>query len=452
MKYHWDKKYLYWGVTIFFSVGSCIMLYYFLFKGADISTMWNRIINILMPIIDGLALAYILSELLNFIEKKILYPIAHKLKVKDNTKSAKVIRNIGVLFTMLIFVLILYSLIMMIVPQVLNSLQNIIKNVPIYFYNINQFLTKTLKDYPSVEQLFIDYWGDIESWSSKEIIPSIQKTISHMSTSVLGGVVDFLAATWDFIIGFIIAIYLLAQKEKFCAQSKKVIYAFLKPELANTFLNNLRFSNKTFGGFLSGKIVDSIIIGIICYVGMTFLKFPYALLISVIIGITNIIPFFGPYLGAVPSAIIILMVSPMQCVYFLIFILVLQQFDGNILGPKILGDSTGLSSFWVIFAITLFGGIFGILGMFIGVPLFAIIYATFKTVVNQKLRDKGFPDDTAFYLKSKLIIHDDGQDQSGKKIRISDKKIRVIKNSNHNKENIRDEQSNDNILDYKDDE
>lgn len=427
MKYHWDKKYLYWAVSLFIAGCGCITYYYFLFKGADISIMWNRIIDILMPVIDGLAIAYILSYLLNWIEKKILKPITRKLKVKESARSKKVIRNIGVCITMIIFALVLYSLIMLIVPQVMVSIQSIIKNVPQYFNNVQEWLQKILKDYPEFEKLFVEYWEDIASWFNSQVIPTMQETISSISSRILGGVWGFLMGTWDFILGIIISVYLLTGKERFCAQAKKTIYAFLKEDRANTFLNNLRFSDKTFGGFLTGKIVDSIIIGILCYIGMNIFQFPYAILISVIIGVTNIIPFFGPYLGAIPSALLILMVSPIQCLYFLIFVLVLQQFDGNILGPKILGDSTGLSSFWVIFSITVFGGIFGVLGMFIGVPAFAVIYAAFKTVVSQRLVKKNLPSTTIFYMNGGEITHAGAPDHSGTNIRISRHEVETQK-------------------------
>ncbi len=429
MKYHWDKKFLYWGVTGTIVLSSAILFYYALFKGADISIMWNRAIKILMPILDGLGLAYLLSFLLNAIEKKILYPLAIKMKCKITDKTKKIIRNVGVFFTAVIFLLLLYSLIMLIVPQLLTSIQSIVSKIPTYFNQISIWLAATLKNYPEIEKLTIDYWADIESWLTTQALPSAQEMLKQASNSLLGGVWTFLVATWDFVIGFIISIYLLTGKEKFCAQSKKVIYAFLNEDKANTFLNNLRFTNKTFGGFLTGKILDSLIIGILCYIGMEILKLPYALLVSVIVGITNIIPFFGPYLGAVPSAIIILMVSPSKALYFLIFILVLQQFDGNILGPKILGDSTGLSSFWVIFSITLFGGLMGILGMFIGVPLFAVIYAAFKTIVNQKLEKKGLTAETAFYMSSSGNPYfNNHSDHSGTSICFSKSKVEVTQN------------------------
>nr|MCR5791067.1 AI-2E family transporter [Lachnospiraceae bacterium] len=181
----------------------------------------------------------------------------------------------------------------------------------------------------------------------------------------------------------------------------KVVYAFMSsPERANQLINNARFTNRTFGGFITGKLFDSLIIGIITFIALSIMRMPYTLLISCIIGVTNVIPFFGPFLGAIPSAFIILLISPMKCLVFIIYVIILQQFDGNILGPKILGDSTGLPSFWVIFAITLFGGIFGVVGMFIGVPIFSVIYAAFRANLESRLKRKKMPSDTEFYINS----------------------------------------------------
>ncbi|MDE5894106.1 MAG: AI-2E family transporter, partial [Acetatifactor sp.] len=196
------------------------------------------------------------------------------------------------------------------------------------------------------------------------------------------------------------SIYILGSKEKFAVQAKKLIYACYQPDSANVIINNFRFAHNTFIGFISGKILDSMIIGLLCFIGTTLMQTPYAALISVIIGVTNIIPFFGPFLGAIPSAVLILVVDPMHplnCVYFIIFILILQQVDGNLIGPKILGDSTGLSGFWVIFAITLFGGLFDVLGMIVGVPIFAIIYAAVRSHVNSALIKKNMPIKSDIY-------------------------------------------------------
>ena len=235
------------------------------------------------------------------------------------------------------------------------------------------------------------------------------------------------------IIGIILSVYLLFNKETHGAQAKKVAYSLFSEERANNLINNTRFAHRTFGGFISGKIVDSLIIGILCFIGTTVMQTPYALLISVIVGVTNIIPFFGPYLGAIPSGFIILMINPVKCLWFLIFILILQQIDGNIIGPKILGDSTGLSSFWVIFAITLFGGIFGVVGWFLGVPIFAIIYAAVKTFIDTRLERKKLPSDTLYYIGSDYHSDpDNAQANSGDQIRFVSKTFADVSSYGNN--------------------
>ena len=200
------------------------------------------------------------------------------------------------------------------------------------------------------------------------------------------------------IIGLIVSVYVLMEKEKFIGQSKKIIYAIFKPERGNIIVRTVRKSNQIFGGFITGKILDSVIIGVICYVVLLIMNMPYTVLVSVIVGVTNVIPFFGPYIGAIPSFIIIALANPLQGLYFLIFIIILQQFDGNILGPKILGNSTGLSSFWVVFAILIGGGMFGVPGMILGVPTFAVIYYIVRNIVNYFLRKRSLPDKTDEYI------------------------------------------------------
>ena len=235
-----------------------------------------------------------------------------------------------------------------------------------------------------------------------------------MIKTVSISVISTLGVLWDFIIGFIISIYVLASKETFAGQAKKIAYALFEPDSANIILNNFRFTHKTFVGFVGGKILDSIIIGILCFIGTSIMNMPYAVLVSVIIGVTNVIPFFGPFLGAIPTTILIFVVDPghpLNCLYFVLFILILQQFDGNILGPKILGNSTGITGFWVIFSITLFGGLFGVGGMIVGVPLFAVLYAIIKSYVNGALRRKKLPEDTASYI-SLSEINENGMLQS----------------------------------------
>ena len=227
-------------------------------------------------------------------------------------------------------------------------------------------------------------------------------------TILTTGVIDFVGEIFNALIGIIVSIYILYSKEMFGKQGKKITYAVLNARHANIVLHVMQKANEIFGGFLIGKIIDSAIIGLLCFFGLTLLNMPYTLLVSVIVGVTNVIPFFGPYIGAIPSAVLILLADPIKGVYFLVFILVLQQLDGNFIGPKILGSSTGLSSFWVIFAILLGGGMFGFIGMLLGVPSFAVIYYIVQMVVNGKLHKKNLPEATEFYDEFSFV------DDSGK--------------------------------------
>ena len=204
-------------------------------------------------------------------------------------------------------------------------------------------------------------------------------------------------------IGIIVSIYVMYGRETFSRQCKKIVYALFSPKRANLILHLGNKSNEIFGGFVIGKIIDSIIIGIICFVVLSIMKMPYTVLVSVIIGVTNVIPFFGPFIGAIPCSILILLNDPKMGIYFIIFILVLQQFDGNILGPKILGDSTGLSSFWVLFSILLFGGLFGFVGMILAVPVTAVIFDLIAKLQYYHLRKKGLSPDTRDYKELKII-------------------------------------------------
>lgn len=399
MKFRIDKKYIRWGITAFLVIAASISFYYLLFHGSNISSGFHSLANLAMPILDGLILAYLLTPILNAVEKKGLLPLCQKINIKtEEKKIRKKIRMLSILLTMIIVSVAVYSFFAMVIPQLIRSIQSIIFQFPVYIDNLTGWITKLLADYPEVAAAFFDvlenYSDQLNHYVNDSFLPKMNELIRSVSMSFLG----FVMQLWNLIIGFIISIYILSSKELFAGQAKKMIYAFFETDMANAVIADVRFTHRTFSGFMVGKVIDSIIIGIICFAGTNLMGTPYAVLISVIVGITNVIPFFGPYLGAIPSALLVLMVDPIQCLYFIIFILILQQFDGNILGPKILGNSTGLSSFWVIFSITLFGGLFGVLGMIIGVPAFAVFYAAVKSIVNHLLRRKQLPTDTVKYL------------------------------------------------------
>ena len=378
-----------------------IFFYYILFHSDRFSELISAFFSMLTPIIAGLVIAYILNPVMRFLENKVFGPLWNKFKRRKDhiySKEAKVIRLLSTFLTIIVFIAMIYALVMLLFPRIISNMQSILGRIPVYFLNMDDYYANVLAKYPKLEALLKQYSVDMTQWFYDKILPYFEELISRTSTSLVGSLITIFKSLLNFIIGIIISIYLLVDKEKFIGQAKKVLYAFLTRERANNFINNLRYSDKIFGGFISGKIIDSLIIGILCYIGMLVLRLPYSVLIAVLVGITNIIPYFGPFIGAIPSAFFILMIDPKKCLVFVIFILILQQFDGNILGPKILGDSTGLNSFWVIFSITVFSGLFGILGMFIGVPVFAVIYAAFKTLINKRLEIKHMPVETGYYI------------------------------------------------------
>lgn len=402
MKFNFDKKYIAWGITAFFVIAASILFYYLLFHMGNIRTALGAAVNICMPIIDGLVIAYLLSPVVNHLEYDFFFPVCKRINMKLHTKNKKRIRLVSSLITLFLLILVLYCFCVMIIPQIVESIQNITGQLPTYINNFTKWLEEIFEKNPEfsiiVNDVIVQYSGQIEEFTTGKVIPGLNTIVQSISSTVFSSLLNIFKMAWNFFIGLIIALYLLLSKELFAGQGKKIIYAVFEQDTANAFVHNLRFVHRTFGGFISGKLVDSLIIGMLCFIGMTLLDLPYPLLVSLIIGITNIIPFFGPFIGAIPSILLILLVNPLQALYFGIFVFVLQQFDGNILGPKILGDKTGLSCFWVIFSITLFGGYWGFIGMAIGVPLFAVIYAACKAMVGQSLQKKGLSPDTDKYI------------------------------------------------------
>lgn len=405
MKITIDKKTLGIGIVALSVIILSVSFIYLLFNGSLFFNAFQKIIKVSMPVIYGFVMAYLLSPIVNFIEEKCLLPVFKSLNVNITRKLMSRMRLFSIIITLILASLFVYAFLLIVIPELYESLQSIILSFPVYINNLVHFIEKLLVSYPEIEHyitnLMNEYSSDVyESVSS--ILPSMNSFIKSLSLSVI----SFVMTLWDMILGLIVAIYMLASKERFIGQGKKILFSVFKRERANNILKEIRFIDQTFGGFISGKLLDSLIIGILCFICLQFIGTPYSLLISFIVGITNVIPFFGPYLGAIPSAFLVLMVDPLQCLYFLIFILVLQQFDGNYLGPKILGNSIGLSGFWVLFSITIFGGLFGVGGMILGVPAFAVVYALIKRYAKRQLNKKGYPTDTIPYINLKEITPD----------------------------------------------
>lgn len=382
MKNQKYKDYLYWGITAFAVIAACIAFAFLIIKGNSVRSGIKELNSILAPITYGAILAYLLTPVYNRYVNKSRPALEKALRSKKAGESCS--KAVGTLVSLVLIIVVVVGLFWMILPQVITTINGVIESFPSNADMLYGWLQKLLADNPQVEETVLGSYEkgllQLETWVTTDLV----KVMSSVVSGLLSGVV-FIK---NLLIGLIVMVYLLNIKDLFAAQSKKLVYGLFPLWLANRIIEKFRFIHQVFGGFIIGKLLDSLIIGIICFVCLSIMKMPYVMLISVIVGVTNIIPFFGPFIGAVPSALLLLFVSPVKCLYFLIFILLLQQFDGNILGPKILGNSTGLSSFWVLFSILVFGGILGPIGMIIGVPAFAVIYSLISEWICSSLKKK----------------------------------------------------------------
>ena len=307
-------------------------------------------------------------------------------------------RAAGTLVALLTVLVLAVGLVSMIIPQLYSSIANLIATLPQDLSQTYRNIMNYLQDYPEVREAVQQYYNIayeyIMNFLQNHLMPNMQSIVASLGIGIWS-VVNWFK---NIFIGLIVMIYLLNIKESMLGESRKLTFALLPKKWAELVVQEFAYINRVFGGFIVGKIIDSLIIGWLCFFCLSFMKMPYTMLVSVIVGVTNVIPFFGPFIGAIPSFILILLTNPLQSVYFLIFVLVLQQFDGNILGPRILGDSTGLSSFWVLFSILLFGGLFGFVGMIVAVPIWAVILNFVQRVSGHLLRKKDLPTDAADYI------------------------------------------------------
>ena len=391
------KNYIYWGTTALAVIALSVAFGFFLSRFELVSGALGKIASILMPIIYGAVLAYLMLPIYN--KTRACTTLKLKTVMKSESAIGKLAKTAGTLVSLIVLFAIVAGLFSMIIPQIYNSIIGLQESIGEYINNLTLWMTKLFEDNPDVQQAVMPYYEqaveEFQKWLTEKLVPNMSMIIGQLST----GLLNVVTVVKNILIGVIVMVYFLNIKDTLAAQSKKIIYSVFKLKEANRIVSEVRFAHGVFGGFITGKLLDSLIIGIMCFFALKFLKMPYVLLISVIIGVTNVIPFFGPFIGAIPSAFLILLVSPMKCLYFLIFILILQQFDGNILGPKILGDSTGLPSFWVLFSILLFGGLMGFVGMIIGVPTFAVIYRLTSMYVSNSLVKKDLSSRTEDYLR-----------------------------------------------------
>lgn len=385
-----NNKYFAAGLTAITVILITIFIAYIIFRHKELGVIVASVSKILQPFLIGGVLAYLLAPLCNNIQG-----IVERI-VPDKPWRKKLAEMLGIILSVGFAIAVIAVLLILIIPATFNSIVELVRAVPNYVQDLINFINRRLKDYPEVRKYVLSAVDEVEKRfesvsqiqelaRSTDLLPSLQSMLSNLGN----GVAVFVKIIINVIVGFIVSIYLLASRSMFAHQSKMALYSMFKSRTADRILDEIYFADRMFSGFLRGKILDSTIVGIICFVVLKILSIENALLISVIIGVTNIIPVFGPFVGAVPSALLIFVNDPKQCLIFVIFIVILQQVDGNILGPACMGSNVNLSTFWVLFAILFFGGIWGMIGMIVGVPLFAVIYDIVKKLVYYKLRKNG---------------------------------------------------------------
>ena len=375
-----DNHYFAWGLTAVCVVCAVMLIYDVVFRESIVMRYAGVLAGILAPILYGAAMAYLLAPIVNWFERVLLRGAPTKWQ-----------RGVSVVLAWLVVLALVYALFSILLPELYASVVQLAGNAQRYYYTVYNWVIHLLENNPNfaarVVEVINEYYADALAWANATLVPQLQTA----AMAVTGGVLGVFVFLKNLLLGVIISIYLLGGKESFASGGCKLCYTVFSESGAALVIRGVKATDRIFSGFVRGKLLDSLIIGVLCFFFSSLFKFPYAPLISVVVGITNIIPFFGPFLGAIPSAFLILLDSPIKSLYFIIFVLALQQFDGNILGPRILGDSTGISGFWVMVAILVGGGLWGVAGMFMGVPIFACLYAGVRTWSAYRLKRKGLP-------------------------------------------------------------
>lgn len=444
----WEQQ-IRWGITAFLVIAASVLVATILINFGKIRAFGGTLVSILAPIIYGAVIAYITAPIYNHVYHFVYNLLGGRKAAAPSPKAASasssaeastdtsepadpekagstptaaapdtaaapgretaskpatsaaprmIARAAGTLVALLTVLVLAVGLVSMIIPQLYSSIANLIATLPQDLSQTYRNIMNYLQDYPEVREAVQQYYNIayeyIMNFLQNHLMPNMQSIVASLGIGIWS-VVNWFK---NIFIGLIVMIYLLNIKESMLGESRKLAFALLPKKWAELVVQEFAYINRVFGGFIVGKIIDSLIIGWLCFFCLSFMKMPYTMLVSVIVGVTNVIPFFGPFIGAIPSFILILLTNPLQSVYFLIFVLVLQQFDGNILGPRILGDSTGLSSFWVLFSILLFGGLFGFVGMIVAVPIWAVILNFVQRVSSHLLRRKGLPTKAEDYI------------------------------------------------------
>lgn len=442
MKFKPNKKYIAIGL-IAFGVAACTILFIFaVFNYPVFAKGFSNIFKVLMPVINGFLIAYLLNPVMKFYETKVLPPVFNVFRNNKpfGVRTKRCIRYLSIALSVISLLLFIVVFISILIPQLIESIVSIARQFPQYANNLMAFVNKTFDDNPQVVEYFNQYYEQFEDWAT-DFMKNVPSYVNSVWSTVSKGIISSVSFVWNLILGLILSVYILSFKEKFIAQMRKITLAYFNRDKANNIFDEIKDINFIFKNYIVSSIVDSLIIGALCFITTLMIGIPYPILISFIVGITNIIPFFGPFIGAIPCALIILMIDPIKCLYFIILILILQQADGNIIKPKLFGNSTGLPAFWVIVSILVGGGLFGVMGMYLGTPVFAVIYSFIKRKVAQKLESKGLPSETSRYVRSNELPYEIPEEE--KKEEVAAQIIEKIKDTIENKSSEERDHEND---------
>lgn len=375
-------KYLKSAATLFIAFALSIVFFFLIFRIDGIKNFIGTIITILMPFIYGAVIAYILRPVCNFIEEFLLRLPDN---ITGNTVFKAVLNPFCVLVSILLGLIVFYMFFAMVIPQIVDCITTLIKNAPDYMKSIQRWFEENLRNNDVLKNYAKDITEYLNSFINDKIQNDVMPNIQAIIGGVSSGVVSLIAVFYNIFMGTVFAVYLLAGRKKLAFQAKLIFNGVVGEKYCESIMEEIKYADRAFSSFINGKLLASLIIGVICFIFTAATNMPYGMLISVIIAFTNMIPFFGPFIGDIPSLLLVVLVSPIKAFYLLVFLIVLQQFEGNILTPKILGNSIGLSGLWILFSIVLFGGLFGFMGMIVGIPLFAVIYDIVKRLVHKCL-------------------------------------------------------------------
>ena len=403
MKFKWDKKYLFWGVTAFLVIVCSILFFALVNRFQDFAALFKTLLYVVSPFLYGLLIAFLLNGPMGFFERRVFAAPARRLARGNARREFKLRRQLAITVTHLIGLSVVAGLLILVLPQLYFSIEGLVTALPDYAQAAIKWINELPAGNREFEAMIAESIGSISQfltdWISKSVLPQIDSILA----SVTGGIISAVKAVANVLMGVVVSCYIMYHKETFKAQAKRALYSLFKPLTANRIMEEAGFVKNAFGNFLVGNALDALIIGVLNYIFMLIAGMPYSALITVIVAVTNMIPIFGPIIGGVPSVLLLMLVDPMQGVIFGIFTLVLQTMDGQVIKPKVLGSVSGLSGFWIMFAILFFGGIFGMWGMLLGVPILSVIYNAVGRFHRRRLLRRGLPAETEIYEDIDII-------------------------------------------------